>query len=205
MLGPRVSETSHKPFKRRISVLHSPLCPLDIRSVGFLSQIFWGLVSDASPKGWGSCCQVQPPCSSGRNSRLVGTPSIVEHHTWVGFFMRPCPCLSYPSWWSSFIPCCWGAVQLVFTSFSKRIFSYVAVELVCPWEMSSGSSYLTILDFCHHVILKDVEFGQHSCMVLVRFKWNNDTKWVFQHCGVMEDIELWNWNCQGLNLKSTTP
>lgn len=70
--------------------------------------------------------------SSGRSSRLVSTPPIVKQHTGVEFFMRPCPCLSYPSWCGSFIYCCWEAVQLVFTSFSKRIVSYVAVELVCP-------------------------------------------------------------------------
>lgn len=36
---------------------------------------------------------------------------------------------------------------LVFSSFLVEVFSYVAVDLVCPREeVSSGSSYATILD-----------------------------------------------------------
>lgn len=37
----------------------------------------------------------------------------------------------------SIILCCGEIFQLVFRSFSKGIFPYVAVDLVCMWEMSS--------------------------------------------------------------------
>ena len=41
------------PLKRRISVSHSTLGPLDISSVGFQSQTFWGLVPQVQIPGAG--------------------------------------------------------------------------------------------------------------------------------------------------------
>ena len=64
----------------------------------------------------------------------------------VGFLVRLGLCLSYLSQCGPFILCCGVAVQVVLWFLSEGIAPYVAVDVLCPWEeMSSGSSYATIL------------------------------------------------------------
>lgn len=45
LLGLRVNKTTCKPFNRGIVISYSTLELLDINSVVFLSQTFWGLIS----------------------------------------------------------------------------------------------------------------------------------------------------------------
>lgn len=43
-----------------------------------------------------------------------------------------------------FVSFCGGAAQSVFSYFSDRIITYAAIDLMCPWQVSSGSSYTAI-------------------------------------------------------------
>lgn len=136
VLDPRASESAHKPFKSRISVLYSPVVPLDISLDGFLSQMFWELVSPVPRVGVPNVrqkplteefhCETPPSgCYTGDGS--FGKISASPTH------------LNDP-----FILCC-GAVQLVLMFFSEGIVSHVAIDLLCLWEeVSSGSSCATI-------------------------------------------------------------
>lgn len=44
VLGPQMSESVYKAFKRRLSVPHSLLGLLDVSPIGFHSQTFWRLL-----------------------------------------------------------------------------------------------------------------------------------------------------------------
>ena len=43
-MGPVVSESAHKPFKCGISVSYSLMVLLDVNSIDFQSQMYWGLI-----------------------------------------------------------------------------------------------------------------------------------------------------------------
>ena len=53
-------------------------------------------------------------------------------------------CLSYPMQCGLFILCCEGGVHLVFQSMKKGNDSYVTLDLVSLWEVSSHSSYAEV-------------------------------------------------------------
>ena len=52
----------------------------------------------------------------------------------LGYLVRPCLSLSYPTPCGAFILCSRVAVQLVFRSFSEWVVPYEAVDLLCSWE-----------------------------------------------------------------------
>lgn len=96
----RASEIVCEPFKR-------------VSPVGFLSQKFWGLISLVQIPGATvadtSDVRHQLPHSFRISARLVSSLPLllwVATQPAVGFLVRPCPCLSYPSQCGHFILCC---------------------------------------------------------------------------------------------------
>lgn len=55
------------------------------------------------------------------------------------------PLLPISKWGFFYFARCVGISQLVLNFFQSKLFKRVSVDLVCPWwEVSSGSSYITI-------------------------------------------------------------
>lgn len=103
-------------------------------------------LSGTAPRGQGARCGA-PTSHSKRSTSLVRSLSTVCCCTrgGVSFKTVSLPLLSILM--SSFYSLLWRAVHLIFGLFSKGNDSYVAVDLVCPWEqVCSQSSHAAILD-----------------------------------------------------------
>ena len=124
-----------EPFKNRIPVPYSPLDLLDVSTIGLQRQTFCRFISPVQvPRVGVSDADVL------LREKLVFVSFLLIRGCCarVGFLVRLCLCLSHPPGVAlSSILCCGGIFQLVFRSFSERIFPYVAVDLVCMWEVSS--------------------------------------------------------------------
>lgn len=138
-----------KPFEKRISVSYSPLGPLGINPVNFLSQTFWGLISlvqvlRVGVSGVGHKLTVPP----GETLNYDIPPPFVGYHAGVHVLARLHLCLSYLSQCGLFILCYGVAVKLVFRSFSKNPCAMCS----CGFGVSIGRGEFRVF-LCHYVEL----------------------------------------------------
>lgn len=97
-----------------------------------------------APQGEDQVCEFPPDCGSlcWRLGLWRDCISASPSHFDVGFFFSPFPCV--------------GVTQLVLGLFSEQIFPYVTADLACSCEeVSSGSFYITILNWAFYSGLKD--------------------------------------------------
>ena len=109
----------------------------------------WGTsLSCAGSENWDTCCEAQIPCSSGKRAIPLWFLLIVYHCGYCMVFplIRLCHCLFYPSW-CCYLPFVKETLLIQFQLPFQRNYFICRSRFVCLWEeMSSGSSYIAILN-----------------------------------------------------------
>lgn len=188
MLVPRVSENAHKPFTRRISVPHSPVVPLDIRSVGFLRQMFWGACLSIQVSRVGMLDVRHKPLAFLREAPVLWVPPYygVPHWGWVfGETMSASP----------------THLDVVLLSpVGKRSvasfkFFFRGNYSICSsiFGVSNGGGKFRTSDppawtSAPMFFKKTLKLTYFNCIFFIKLKWQDDSKWIFWHHGVMGSI-----------------
>lgn len=133
--GSWTSETTQDTFERVVLIFYSKLDHLDVSPISFSSQTFWGFISLVQILGLGCPVWGTKLLLPQQKTGLVKSLFIVYQRWefWCFFSM----------WFFFFIGRSYASSFQIFSEVSD---SYVAVDLVCPWEeVISGSSYAALL------------------------------------------------------------
>ena len=138
--------------------------PLNISPIGFLSQMFWELLSsDLDPRGQGAWHGAPTPHSSGGSTCLSRSCPIVCCHTRWDFWQECFSSSLTHLYMVLFISWYRACVQLVLRFFSEGIDLYVVVYLLYLWEeVCSASSYAIFLNHPPNFNLYLSTFGPNS-------------------------------------------
>lgn len=124
------------------SWVSTPACesfvgPFDVSPVGFLSQMFWGLVSPVQPRGLGARCLEK------------GLPNEILHYCVLHlpgsffllllFFMRACVCFSYH-------------LHVVFLSFVIERNSFSNIQIIFRGKWSTNLDLPFVVFHSHSVL-----------------------------------------------------
>ena len=131
----------YTPFKSEVSIFQNTLAFLMVSPSGLQSQIFWVLIFQYRPPGWGAQCGGQTPCFLWRTSAVS-----LSSHLWVthpGIWILTIPSLHPP------YPSCGVQLQKIFSA-SLLVFLYKNCSLsIYSFCVPMGGKELMLFLLCH--------------------------------------------------------